>query len=69
MLGGRLWHPACQAAANGELSDQIPLHFASVDEYIATFDPLVLEEAREGVKADWAEGCAGGRAWAVQVCG
>ena len=42
-------------------------HFAAVDEYVCTFDPLVLEEAREGLKSDWAESCAGGRAWAVEV--
>jgi hypothetical protein len=69
VLGGRLWHAACQGAARGELADQIPLEFATVDEYIATFEPLVLEEAREGVKADWAESCAAGRVWAVKVCG
>ena len=123
VLGGRLWHPACQAAAGGDIGEQIPLSFASreplhsfdalprpprpsacplrrrcillpptplmhlqlrihlpcsfflppcplpaaVDEYVCTFDPLVLEEAREGLKSDWAESCAGGRAWPVEV--
>ncbi len=41
---------------------------AAVDEYVATFDPLVLEEAREGLKSDWAEAC-GGQAWPVEVAG
>lgn len=41
---------------------------AAVDDYVCTFEPLVLEEAREGLKADWAESCAaGGRGWAVEV--
>jgi hypothetical protein len=44
-----------------------PPPLAAVDEYVCTFDPLVLEEAREGLKSDWAESCAGGRAWPVDV--
>lgn len=28
-LGGRLWHAACQAAAAGDIGDQIPLSFGS----------------------------------------
>ena len=39
-----------------------------MDEYIGVFDPLVLEEAREGLKSDWAEGCAA-RGWPVEVVG
>ncbi|PSC75196.1 Helicase sen1 [Micractinium conductrix] len=69
VLGGRLWHPACQAASQ-DIGDTIPLSFASVEEYVGTLDPLVLEEAREGLRADWAEGCAsGGKSWAVEVVG
>ena len=103
VLGGRLWHAACQAAA-GDIGEQIPLKYtsgahtaaaaagspaaepfacqprrltslagrsvlvclaAAVDEYIRCFEPLVLEEAREGVRSDWAEGCAS--PWAVEV--
>ena len=45
------------------------MEFSSVDEYIATFDPLVLEEAREGLKAAWSENCAAGRVWRAEVMG
>ncbi|KAL4419979.1 hypothetical protein ABPG75_007077 [Micractinium tetrahymenae] len=68
VLGGRLWHKACQAAAGGDISEAIPLSFSSLDEYVATFGPLVLEEAREGLKSDWAEAC-GGQIWPVEVAG
>jgi hypothetical protein len=43
------------------------MEFPSIDEYIATLDPLVLEEAREGLKADWSENCAAGRTWRVEI--
>ena len=66
-LGGRLWHSACQEGAKDDFTGEIPLEFTSIEEYIATFDPLVLEEAREGLKADWAENCAAGRTWRVEV--
>ncbi|EFN53619.1 expressed protein [Chlorella variabilis] len=67
VLGGRLWHAPCQEASH-DISEQIPLSFPSMDDYVCTFEPLVLEEAREGLKADWAESCAaGGRGWAVEV--
>lgn len=67
-LGARLWIPDCQAAASKEeLVDRIPLEFSSIDEYIATFDPLVLEEAREGLKAAWAENCSGGTMWRAEI--
>lgn len=41
------------------------LQFASIDEYLGVFDPLILEEAREGLKADWAESCTAGKLWEV----
>jgi hypothetical protein len=71
VLGGRLWHPACQAAANSEAYEKIALSFTSLDDYIATLDPLVLEEAREVLRSEWGEKCAHGRMWQVEVarCG
>jgi len=69
-LGGRLWHAECQTAAKGDsasVQTEIPLEFSSTNEYICTFDPLVLEEAREGLKGDWAESCAAGRVWRAEV--
>jgi hypothetical protein len=67
VLGGRLWHTECQEAGKADVGDAIPLEFPSVDSYIATFDPLVLEEAREGLKADWAENCAAEHVYPVQI--
>lgn len=67
VFGGRLWHQECQQAASGDLSDEIPLQFANIDRYISTFDPLVLEEAREGLKADWSDSCAADSMIAVDI--
>lgn len=44
------------------------VQFSSLEEYLVTFDPLILEEAREGLKADWAEACTAGRVWEVSAC-
>jgi senataxin len=67
-LGGRLWLPDCQTAASKEeLTDSIPMEFSSIDEYIAVFDPLVLEEARESLKAAWAENCSAGTMWRAEI--
>lgn len=67
VLAGKLWHAACQDARRSELEECIPLQFGSTEEYISTFDALVLEEAREGLRADWAEACAAMRVWPVHV--
>lgn len=55
--------PMCQRAAHAVHA--VP---PAADEYVATFDPLVLEEAREGLRSDWAEAC-GGQAWPAEVAG
>lgn len=70
MLGGRLWHAECGrlgAKAEGGPAPTIPYSFASIDDYIGAFDPLILEEGRESLKSEWAEGCAAGRLWPVEV--
>lgn len=41
------------------------VQFSSLDEYLGVFDPLILEEAREGLKNDWAEACTAGKVWEV----
>lgn len=77
VVDGRLWHAACQAASGngivgagpGDAAPSIPLSFSSADEYISAFDPLILEEAREGLRSDWSEAVAAGRAWEVKVSG
>jgi senataxin len=38
-----------------QLVDSLPLEFDSVDQYVSLFDPLVLEEAREGVRSGYTE--------------
>ena len=67
VLGGKLWHHACQEISRDDFNGEIPMEFPSIDEYIATLDPLVLEEAREGLKTDWAENCTAGRTWRVEI--
>jgi hypothetical protein len=67
VLGGKLWHRACQEISRDDFNGEIPMEFPSIDEYIATLDPLVLEEAREGLKADWSENCAAGRTCRVEI--
>lgn len=44
---------------------QVPLSFDNVGHYIRVFEPLLHEEAREGVKKEAQE--ATGKSWAVQV--
>ena len=69
MLGGRLWHAACQEL-NTDLPASVPLSFPDAAAYVATFEPLLFEEAREGVRADWAEAAEGGgkaRVWPASI--
>lgn len=44
---------------------QVPLSFDDVRHYIHVFEPLLHEEAREGVKKESQE--AAGKSWAVRV--
>ena len=66
MLGGRLWHAACQAA-NADLPESLPLAFAGAGEYIRAFEPLLFEEAREAVRGGWAEAAEAGCSWQTDV--
>ncbi|KAK9824183.1 hypothetical protein WJX72_008399 [[Myrmecia] bisecta] len=56
VLGGRLWHEACQSC-NADLPEQLPLSYTSAADYIKTFEPLLFEEARESVRNGWSEAC------------
>lgn len=76
VVDGRLWHAPCQAASGngvvalaGDQAPSIPLAFGSVDEYISAFDPLILEEARESLRSDWAEAVLAGRMAEVRITG
>ena len=46
---------------------QVPVTFRSAEEYVGVFEPLVTEEAREGVRATYQESLDTGRGWAVGV--
>jgi hypothetical protein len=68
VLGGRLWHSCCQGL-NADLPASVPLSFPEAAAYVATFEPLLFEEAREGVRSDWAEAAEGARArvWPASI--
>ena len=68
ILCGALWHKECQSTLKS-LPDTIGVSFASVDEYVATFEPLLHEEAREAVKSAWSDNCDLGNNWEVGVDG
>lgn len=52
-------HPLCTC------DPQVPLSFDDVRHYIRVFEPLLHEEAREGVKKESQE--SAGKSWAVRV--
>lgn len=68
VLGGRLWHSACQEL-NSDLPPSVPLSFPDVASYVGTFEPLLFEEARENVRATWAEACEAPRprVWSADI--
>ncbi len=68
MLGGRLWFPPCQAS-NHDLPEALPGNFGSSDEYVASFEALLFEEAREAVRDEWGGKCGAGRAYEAEVLG
>ena len=52
---------SCTAASSmTAVVDSVPLEFCSLDEYVSTFDPLVLEEAREGIRSGYLESTQAG---------
>ena len=62
VLGGELWYPSCQSAARAKMRrGELPVEFKTLSHYVDTFEPLLLEEAREGVRRDAEEACARGR--------
>jgi len=67
VLGGGLWYPSCQAEARAKMGrGALPVEFKKLADYVNTFEPLLLEEAREGVRRDAEEACARGRVSEVQ---
>ena len=68
-----MWCAACAAAAP-PLPDCIPDVFRDLAHYVGTFEPLLFEEAREGVRKEWQEArnagkgcCVGISRWAARV--
>ena len=65
-LGGALWRSSCRSPLFGlalqkeNSNGEVPDEFSTADDYIAIFDPLVLEEARESVRSEYYERCADG---------
>lgn len=54
VTSSRLWLPEC-AAQQPPLPTAVPTTFTSPQEYLATFTPLLLEEAVESVRASYEE--------------
>ena len=73
-LDGRLWYAACGAACaaagggRGATPPPLPIEFGSGDAYVALHRPLLHEEARQCVRAGWAEAATSSRSlWRVDV--
>jgi hypothetical protein len=66
VVSSRLWEPACQQL-QPPLPDAVPATFDSLQQYIHAFEPLMLEEAAESIKASFEESKRAGRGAAVQV--
>lgn len=65
-VGGCLWHPECQEAAP-KLPASLPTDFDSVEHYVGTFEPLLHEEARAGLRTAYQEARSAGKGWQTQV--
>ena len=70
VLCGRLWHAECQQLG-AALPPELPLAFASQAEYVAAFEPLLFEEARESTRSEWSQNCERGWSHVVDIgrCG
>ena len=55
VLGGVLFNPDCQQSAGKP--KPVPSHFKTLEEYVKSYEPLILEEARAGLLSDWEENC------------
>jgi hypothetical protein len=63
-VSSRLWLPACRALAP-PLPAAGPATFGSLEQYARTFQPLLFEEACEGVRAAYEEAERGKRGASV----
>ncbi len=65
-MGGRLWFSSCQTA-NTDLPEELPTSFRSADDYVSAFEALLFEEAREGIRGEWAVRAAMGRGYESDI--
>lgn len=61
-----MWCQECAALAP-PLPDHIPETFIDLQQYVSTFEPLLHEEAREGVRAAFWESRNGGKGRGVLI--
>lgn len=66
VVSSRLWLPECQALA-AALPDEVPVTFSSLQQYINTFQPLLLEETAESIRSGFEESERAGKSLAVAV--
>lgn len=57
VLGGQLWCAPCRAAAQEatQAVGTVPLHFSGLRQYLGTFEPLLFDEARNALVAEYLE--------------
>ena len=55
VLGGSLWHEACQEACYPSGSSALPENFADAPAYIRAYEPLLFAEAQAGLLQTYAE--------------
>ncbi|EFJ42809.1 hypothetical protein VOLCADRAFT_119276 [Volvox carteri f. nagariensis] len=65
VITGSLWQPTCQAL--DPVPSKIPLVFDDEPHYRRTFEPLLIEEARGSLRAEFDEAMLAGRGWPVAV--
>ncbi|CAD7703891.1 unnamed protein product [Ostreobium quekettii] len=68
VVDGALWHAGCGEPLGGS-GESIGVSFSSAEEYVAAFEPLLHEEARESLRAAWADNCDRGHHWEVALGG
>ncbi|GLI69287.1 hypothetical protein VaNZ11_013870, partial [Volvox africanus] len=65
VITGSLWQPTCQAL--DPVPSKIPLVFYDESQYRRTFEPLLMEEARGSLRAEFDEAILASKGWPVFV--
>lgn len=66
VVSSRLWIEECQQL-QPPLPDAVPTTFHSLEQYIAAFEPLLIEEAAESVRSGYEESERAGKSVPVAV--